>query len=628
MYIMHAFDTRLNGTLPSTIGELVSLNEWWVQNTFITGSLPSTIGNMTLLAKIYLQNTHLSGSIPPEIGNLPWLLELKLHNNKLTGPIPEEMGNIPNLQYLDMSYNNLNGTIPLSLFNSPSLNQLILKNNKLSGEIPDLSKLASCLLIDFSSNQLIGTIPPSITNLSFAWLDVSSNRLSDPVPTLTSMDNETFSYLYFQYYQFPPPIISSFQNSLSTFIFNFKSYYNLAFGVVVYDCYGYHSKCLITKYANQSYFTECSNPCSQTTIVNTSNHFLELTDLQGFPQITFNDFETFVYISNSHIQLIQDVSITSFSISHSVIIIQASSIFVHDTLSMYASNSTVKDSSIIVTGVASIDKSSLDVPNSKLSFSKIDEIMDSSFSFLNSSLTILNDTTMTNGIFSLQNSTMKTESVNAFDSFLSFEDSTLNLNGSLLINYCFLDSIDAILVIHDSIDSKLSSLSFSNSEVTVGGSFSMINGSLQLSNLNLVIKEQMIFGNTTITFGPSSSIIGKSSLWMMYSTFIIDWNESSETSRTLITFKSLDNTQININFIKFQILNLKQQNCARLENRNLAIIISVSCESNPINTALIGGLVGGILGFVLIAGVVIFIVYEKNDKRMLNALEAKTGTSN
>jgi len=80
----------------------------------LSGSIPSSFGNLQSLQKLYIRFNFLSGSLPPELGNLSNLLDSTLTDNHLTGEIPEEIGNLPKLTLFDLSNNEFCGPRPSS----------------------------------------------------------------------------------------------------------------------------------------------------------------------------------------------------------------------------------------------------------------------------------------------------------------------------------------------------------------------------------------------------------------------------------------------------------------------------------------------------------------------------------
>ena len=86
-----------------------------------------------------LDNNQLSGEIPSTIGNLVDLDNLHLGHNNLSGEIPSEIGNLINLNYLSLDNNELTGQIPNSICNL-TLNfsdiHFIIHSNKLCPPYP------------------------------------------------------------------------------------------------------------------------------------------------------------------------------------------------------------------------------------------------------------------------------------------------------------------------------------------------------------------------------------------------------------------------------------------------------------------------------------------------------------
>ncbi|XP_004962622.1 probable LRR receptor-like serine/threonine-protein kinase At3g47570 isoform X1 [Setaria italica] len=153
----------------------------------LQGDLPSLVTDLSRsLEYLVLGSNHITGTIPTGIGNLVSLSMLYLDDNKITGPIPASIGNLHNLYTLDLSKNRFYGKIPTSFGNLGQLSELYLQENNLSGGIP--AELAGCknlLALNLSSNILSGPIPDGLfgklNQLSW-WLDLSHNQLTDSIP--------------------------------------------------------------------------------------------------------------------------------------------------------------------------------------------------------------------------------------------------------------------------------------------------------------------------------------------------------------------------------------------------------------------------------------------------------------
>jgi Leucine-rich repeat (LRR) protein len=131
--------TSINGTLPTQVGRLTALQEFWVHGTDISGMIPSEFGMLSEVKDLRFQETRITGQIPDEIFDLKKLqrldlwqdgngltgtlspkigqlthsvVTLRLHNNSFTGAIPSEIGLLTNLDTLSLQHNELQGRVP------------------------------------------------------------------------------------------------------------------------------------------------------------------------------------------------------------------------------------------------------------------------------------------------------------------------------------------------------------------------------------------------------------------------------------------------------------------------------------------------------------------------------------
>ncbi|XP_018719305.2 LOW QUALITY PROTEIN: receptor-like protein EIX2 [Eucalyptus grandis] len=179
-------DNRFSGPIPPNIGELMPyLTDLDISQNALNGTIPSSIGNMANLTTLVISNNYLSGEIPRFWSNLSLLYILDTSSNGLSGPIPSEVGFLSFLKLLILSNNNLSGKLPSSLRNCSSLDSLDLGENKFSENIPAwiAESIPSLLILRLRSNSFTGKIPPQICRLSnLHILDLSHNSLSGSIP--------------------------------------------------------------------------------------------------------------------------------------------------------------------------------------------------------------------------------------------------------------------------------------------------------------------------------------------------------------------------------------------------------------------------------------------------------------
>uniref|UniRef100_A0ACD5VMB3 Uncharacterized protein n=1 Tax=Avena sativa TaxID=4498 RepID=A0ACD5VMB3_AVESA len=131
---------------------------------------------LTTLTSIDFSNNRLEGTIPESIGQLVSLHVLNLSHNAFTGKIPAQLGGMADLESLDLSCNKLSGKIPQEFADLTFLGTLNLSNNQLEGNIPQ-----SRQFLTFENNSFEGNLglcgpplskpcpispaPPSVANV-------------------------------------------------------------------------------------------------------------------------------------------------------------------------------------------------------------------------------------------------------------------------------------------------------------------------------------------------------------------------------------------------------------------------------------------------------------------------------
>ncbi|KAK4543164.1 hypothetical protein RGQ29_033155 [Quercus rubra] len=200
-------DNLLNGTIPSWLYDIPSLQSLYLDNNQLTGHIGEFLHNS--LVFLQLSNNKLHGPLPLSISKLVSLRELGVSFNNLSGNVESKIFfRLKNLEYLDMSNNPL---LSLSSFTFatnilPKIFQLQLSSSNIT-EIPHFLRTAENIgSLDFSKNQIKGNIPKwflevgkdSLYNLDLSYnnltsighlpgknlryLDLRSNMLQGPLP--------------------------------------------------------------------------------------------------------------------------------------------------------------------------------------------------------------------------------------------------------------------------------------------------------------------------------------------------------------------------------------------------------------------------------------------------------------
>ncbi|MGK3749319.1 MAG: Leucine-rich repeat (LRR) protein, partial [Bacillariaceae sp.] len=105
---IHMASCSIQSSLPDDISVLQSLVTIDLDsNVFLEGTIPSSIGDISTLQKILLASNSLSGTIPVELAQLENLTILELQFNSLSGTIPTEFDELTGLEIFNITGNNI-----------------------------------------------------------------------------------------------------------------------------------------------------------------------------------------------------------------------------------------------------------------------------------------------------------------------------------------------------------------------------------------------------------------------------------------------------------------------------------------------------------------------------------------
>ncbi|CAB9502276.1 leucine Rich Repeat [Seminavis robusta] len=187
----------LEGTLPTWLGELTSLESLMLSNDLFTGPLPN-MTNLVNLTHLYLDDNLLLGDLSV-LSGLSNLRHLILEDNQFEGSLDESLvGSWENLEIFDVSGNNLTSSIPESIFTLPKLWVADLNGNLLSGTLPAVSEANTALeILTLGGNNLSGEVPSELGQfISMKQLDLSDNLLTSTIPSsLVNMVDLEFLYI-------------------------------------------------------------------------------------------------------------------------------------------------------------------------------------------------------------------------------------------------------------------------------------------------------------------------------------------------------------------------------------------------------------------------------------------------
>jgi Leucine-rich repeat (LRR) protein/uncharacterized membrane protein YgcG len=157
----------LNGTIPSSIGNLNNLTSLYLNHNNITGSVPYSIGNLTQLEKINFNDNQLIGSFPSSLYSLSSLNTLNMNFNFFNGTLPQDLSNLKLLEVFDISWNLFSGTLSSSFSALSQLKDLSIQFNTFNGSIPfNIGQLNHLTDFVIAGNYFTSSLPSSFYSLS------------------------------------------------------------------------------------------------------------------------------------------------------------------------------------------------------------------------------------------------------------------------------------------------------------------------------------------------------------------------------------------------------------------------------------------------------------------------------
>ncbi|KAL9229351.1 hypothetical protein vseg_004828 [Gypsophila vaccaria] len=201
-------DNKLDGSLPSLLGQLINLQHLDLSSNGFGGEIPTSLAKLSALTYLDLSVNRLSGLIPDFVEQLTKIEYLDLSSNSIQGTV-SGIGNLSKLSFLDLSFNNLkldlnynwrplftlevfrahsceiNTGFPLWLQNQTQIERLDLSYTGISGKLPGwLWNMSNLQTLQLSGNQHTGSLPSHIfcDGCNLWLLDLHNNLLSGSIP--------------------------------------------------------------------------------------------------------------------------------------------------------------------------------------------------------------------------------------------------------------------------------------------------------------------------------------------------------------------------------------------------------------------------------------------------------------
>ncbi|XP_022864552.1 probable leucine-rich repeat receptor-like protein kinase At5g49770 isoform X1 [Olea europaea var. sylvestris] len=203
MSLIHVlFDgNQLEGSIPSTIGKVLTLEVLRLDRNGLTGSVPSNLNHLANITELNLAHNMLTGKLPNLTGmNLLGYVDLSNNSFQKT-EAPEWFSTLQSLTTLVIEHGPLQGSLPPEVFSLPQIQQVKLKNNALSDKLDMGGNVSQKLqLTDLQDNDISSVI---LSSEYKSTLILIGNPVCETAPE---------NAVYCQLQQLPRPYSTSLAN--------------------------------------------------------------------------------------------------------------------------------------------------------------------------------------------------------------------------------------------------------------------------------------------------------------------------------------------------------------------------------------------------------------------------------